>query len=84
MAVHSRRMKEGLYSVCGGDLQMVYRAYIIDPTDGHFLGFYDIEAPDDEAAVSHAKNYMDGRDVEIWRRHHRVARINCQNDSPSR
>lgn len=54
---------------------MDYRAYLIDPADGHFVGVHEIEAPDDEAAVIDAKKYADGRDVEVWHRGRRVARI---------
>jgi hypothetical protein len=43
-----------------------YRFYLIG-TDGRIVAPpYNIEAPDDPAALSEAKKLVDGHDVEIW------------------
>jgi hypothetical protein len=60
---------------------MDYRAYIIDPTDGHFIGIHIIEAPSDEAAIALAKPYVDGRDIEVWHRGRRIALISGRDGS---
>jgi hypothetical protein len=44
-----------------------YRAYVMDP-DGHISLRHDFSARDDEAAKRHAKQYVDGQDVELWQR----------------
>ena len=42
-----------------------YRAYIIGD-DGHFIRALDLFSPGDEAAKEHARQLVDGRDVELW------------------
>jgi hypothetical protein len=42
-----------------------YRAYLVGD-DGHFLRFEGFVAADDEAAQQHAKQFVDGCDVELW------------------
>jgi hypothetical protein len=42
-----------------------YRAYIVGQ-DGHFQTFKVVEAENDEAAVSAAKQFVEGHDVEVW------------------
>ena len=53
---------------------MDYRAYIVGE-GGHFVGVHEIDAPDDDAALEKAKQYVDGLDVELWQRARRIARI---------
>jgi hypothetical protein len=53
---------------------MDYRAYIVSE-NGHFVGVHEIEAPDDDAAIHEAKQYVDGLAVEVWHRDRYVARI---------
>lgn len=42
-----------------------YRAYVVGP-DGHFLRFEGFVAADDDEALHHAKQFVDGFDVEVW------------------
>jgi hypothetical protein len=42
-----------------------YRAYIIG-ADGHFIRAIEIVCPDDETAKEHAKQLVDGYDLELW------------------
>ena len=59
-----------------GNAQMDYRVYIVGRT-GRFIGVREIDAPDDNAALKKAKQYVDGRDVEIWQRERRIGRISA-------
>jgi hypothetical protein len=42
-----------------------YRAYIVGP-DGHFSGSKEFVATNDEAALEHARQFVDGHDIELW------------------
>ena len=42
-----------------------YRAYVVGH-DGHFLRFEEFVASDDDAALQHARQFVDGHDVELW------------------
>ncbi len=42
-----------------------YRAYVVGH-DGHFLRFEGFVASDDEAALQHAKQFVNEYDVELW------------------
>jgi hypothetical protein len=42
-----------------------YRAYVVGP-DGHFIGFHAVVAANDDAAFEHARQFVDGHDVELW------------------
>ena len=42
-----------------------YYAYILGG-DGHIQRREDFDALDDEAAVARARQWVDGRDIEIW------------------
>jgi hypothetical protein len=44
-----------------------YRAYLLDE-QGHVLSGFDFDAATDEAALQHARRYVDGHDVEVWQR----------------
>jgi hypothetical protein len=53
-------------SVCCWGVQMQeYRAYLIGP-DGHIIQRADLVCADEEAAKEHAKQLVDGHDVELW------------------
>jgi hypothetical protein len=42
-----------------------YRAYTVGP-DGHFKYARDFVAVNDDAALEHARQFVDGHDVEMW------------------
>ncbi len=42
-----------------------YRAYVLDQ-NGHVTQRHDFEFVDDEAAIIHARRFVDGHDVEVW------------------
>ena len=42
-----------------------YRIYFLDD-DGHIRGVISFLSEDDADALKHAKQYMDGRDLELW------------------
>jgi hypothetical protein len=42
-----------------------YRAYVIGP-DGHFLRSHGFTAATDDAAIEHARQFVDGHDLELW------------------
>jgi hypothetical protein len=56
-----------------------YRAFIVG-RDGHFQKAIEFEAEDDVKAISHAKQYVDGHDVELWQLGRRV--IQLKSDKP--
>jgi hypothetical protein len=53
---------------------MDYRAYLLDE-QGHIIDVRAFVAPNDDAALSHAYQYVNGRDVEVWHRAYRVGII---------
>ncbi len=55
-----------------------YRAYLIDPSDGHFVGVREIEAADDHAATIAAMQFVDGHDIELWCRDRRIADLSAK------
>jgi hypothetical protein len=54
-----------------------YRVYIIGDDD-HIMGRIDIDCADDNAAIESAKQYIDGHDIELWQRDHRIARFDMR------
>ena len=54
-----------------------YRAFVLDKDD-HIVRRYDFEAENHEAALAHAKQYVDGHDVEVWQRSYIVTRLKRQ------
>jgi hypothetical protein len=48
-----------------------YRAFAIAPM-GEVVRRYDFAAPNDEAALEHAWQYVEYCDVEVWQLHRRV------------
>ena len=51
-----------------------YRTYIMD-RDGHIMSFEPLICADDEAAISAAKKFADGHDVELWQGDRKVATL---------
>jgi hypothetical protein len=51
-----------------------YRAYELD-AKGHVKRRIDFEADDDAAALQHARQYVDGHDVEVWMRDRVVGKL---------
>lgn len=49
-----------------------YRAFLIGP-DGRIADRYDLWCSDDEDAKERAKQLVDGHDVELWHRDHKIA-----------
>jgi hypothetical protein len=68
-AIRCARQKSPNFSVANCDrwIELVpeYRAYIVD-LDGHFIGFEPLVCRDDGEAVSKAKQFLDGHDIEVW------------------
>ena len=62
-----------------------YRVYIVGD-DERFIGVREIDAPNDNAAIRLAKQYADGRGVEVWQRERQIGRIasndRSKNQSP--
>jgi hypothetical protein len=53
-----------------------YRVYIIG-SDGHFVKAIQLDCVDDAAAIESAKQFIDGRDIELWQRDRRIARFDA-------
>lgn len=51
-----------------------YRAYLLDG-EGHIFSRIDLECEDDEHALTQARQYVDGCDVEVWQRARRVGKL---------
>ena len=49
-----------------------YRVYALD-SEGHPIKAIRLDCPDDQAAIESAKQYIDGRDIELWQLDRRVA-----------
>jgi hypothetical protein len=49
-----------------------YRAYIMTDDD-HNISAINLECPDDNAAKEHAKQLVDGHNVELWQLGRKVA-----------
>jgi hypothetical protein len=45
--------------------EMEYRAYVIG-ADGHFKRSHGFDAANDDAAFKHARQFVDGLDIELW------------------
>ena len=43
-----------------------YRLYLLNPANGRFVGFEEIEAPDDVEAVHMAMNFGGNQPLELW------------------
>jgi hypothetical protein len=51
-----------------------YRAFLLDKND-RIVRRHDFEADGHSAALAHARQYVDGHDVEVWQRSHIVGRL---------
>jgi hypothetical protein len=49
-----------------------YRVYALD-SEGHPIKAIRLDCLDDQAAIESAKQYIDGRDIELWQLDRRVA-----------
>lgn len=58
-------------SLSGGKAMRDYRAYVIGQ-DGLIRQRFEFFCEDDEKAKEEAKQYVDGHDVELWHRDHRI------------
>jgi len=52
----------------------VYRAYLMDEND-HIVKRIDLDAVNDEAAITKAKAFIDGKDIEVWHGSKKIVRI---------
>jgi hypothetical protein len=43
-----------------------YRLYVLSAPEGRFIGFEEIEADDDVAAVRRAEQFVGERPLELW------------------
>jgi hypothetical protein len=42
-----------------------YRTFVLDK-DHHIMKRHDFEVANDDAALKHARQYVDGHEVEVW------------------
>ena len=56
-----------------------YRLYVIG-SERRIIGFFPLYCPDDAAAIETAKQHGDGRDLELWQRDRRVAKLTRKQD----
>ena len=54
-------------------------AYLIDD-DGHIKSSRQFEAADDVRAINHARQWVDGRDVEVWQLDRMLAKLKRHKD----
>lgn len=54
---------------------MHYRLYFMDPRTGHIIRFDEYEAPDDQAALTQAREQEGANPLEVWSGHRKVGRI---------
>ena len=53
-----------------------YRAYILG-SDGHVTDRHEFWAEDDEKTKEHARQYVDGHDIELWGK--KIAKLRADN-----
>jgi hypothetical protein len=54
-----------------------YRVYVIDGQN-HIVDRIDLDCADDSAAIEYAKQYINGKDIELWQRDRRIARFDIR------
>jgi hypothetical protein len=54
-----------------------YRVYVIDEGD-RIVDRVDLDCADDNSAIEYAKQYINGKDVELWQRDRRIARFDIR------
>jgi hypothetical protein len=59
-----------------------YRIYLIDPAGRITQPAEVIECTDDEAAIAQAKQYINGRAVEVWRGAQRIVHFDPISTTP--
>ena len=42
-----------------------YRAYLVN-SEGHLNDHIEFRAPDDQTALTHVRQYLNGQDAEVW------------------
>ena len=57
-----------------GTRMPAYRIFLVDEQD-HYKGGEVLECADGQAALAHARVYVDGCDVEVWEHERLVARL---------
>jgi hypothetical protein len=68
-----------LSGVNHGDVMPEYHLYMFDQ-HGHIMGRKDLKLPDDQQAIAKAKQFVDGRAVELWSGTNLIARIDPQKE----
>ena len=58
-----------------------YRVYVIG-IDGRYVRSIMLDCPDDNAAMESAKQFVDGHDIELWRRDRPIARFDRNPQDP--
>jgi hypothetical protein len=53
-----------------------YRAYLIDEND-RVTSYKAVEADNDAEALSAARQFVDGCDVEVWHLDRKIGRLDC-------
>ncbi len=56
-----------------------YRLYMLNPANGRFIGFEEIEAPDDVEAVHTAAQHSGSQPLELWCGKRKVKSFPAQN-----
>ena len=59
-----------------------YRLYRVNPANGRFVGFEEIEAPDDVEAVHRAAHFAGSQALELWCGKRKVKSIPVKPDDP--
>jgi hypothetical protein len=54
-----------------------YRVYVVG-ADGHIVDRIDLLCADDDAAKEHARQLVDGHDVELWQLGRRIAEFKAE------
>ena len=60
-----------------------YRLYLLSNPDGRFVGFEEIDAPDDVEAVRIAETHCGRQPLELWCGKRKVKSFPAREDSPS-
>jgi hypothetical protein len=51
-----------------------YRAFVLG-RDGHVQSAIEFRSPNDAQAIEHAKQYVNGHDIEVWQLSRRVIQL---------
>ena len=58
-----------------------YRAYLLN-AQGRIASRFEYDSRDDEAALEHAQQYVDGYEVEVWQSNRVVAKLSHHQPGP--